>query len=557
MRFLVTLLLLTSCSYSVAQEQANDDGLKAAGKDLVTLLTFKLDTKGALRLNRAQWETVFEEPKEPEPEKKPANAAAVGRAARMQRMLDLQKRAARMPGMMGRQDPIHHKMLNRVMSKAGARSGGRGMSGTSSDGDFRGTAAAGRYVALNESLAFQLEELAGACRWISVSDSDSSTSLTLSSNNVFIQITRRKEGVQIASVVDGKSDYFAASSFKRLVHENKQYFQGTIAEAIKDIASLPIDEALKTEPLDDAKSPEFTDMEFPEGKLAEDKVRKALMPLVQFRLMDGRPRLHRESGDDKLLQKELTTLKDSHARMLEEAIARLRAGGGTEFHVGELRRQMGLAGDQVTNRRFGGGSQIIELQMFSNFRTLAGDAFGGSSSGGGNGTWRQSFGMNRHDKGGVGGRILVSSTAQELEVKDGGVRVSITDNEDLTRIVCESDSGFIMFRQTDEPSQCEMVIVGGGKVIALTGDSFAAMLNSKRVSFHRYALRTWKKYGIGGLNPFSKDTIKAVLKGIAEPDSVPAIAESLVNDREYLTMLVDQVDEESKATIQDRVASLK
>ena len=102
-----------------------------------------------------------------------------------------------------------------------------------------------------------------------------------------------------------------------------------------------------------------------------------------------------------------------------------------------------------------------------------------------------------------------------------------------------------------------MMIVGNGNATSLSGDSYVSMLNSKRVSFRKHALRTWTKYGLGGLDPFSQDTIKAVLDGLAKPDKVKPIAESLINDREYLTLLVDRVQEADKAAIQSRIAALK
>ena len=96
MRFLSALLFLVSCSCCGAQEKAAPTGLKAAGEDLVSLLTFELDKKGAFRLKRDHWKASFEEPEpEPKKEERPADGAAPnGRAARLQRLLDIQQRQA-------------------------------------------------------------------------------------------------------------------------------------------------------------------------------------------------------------------------------------------------------------------------------------------------------------------------------------------------------------------------------------------------------------------------------------------------------------------------------
>ena len=131
------------------------------------------------------------------------------------------------------------------------------------------------------------------------------------------------------------------------------------------------------------------------------------------------------------------------------------------------------------------------------------------------------------------------------------------DNDNLTRIHCESDAGLIFLTHTEEPPRCEMAIIGGGKAIGLSGESFVSMLSSKQVSFRKYAVRTWEKYGLGGLDPFDQKIVKDVLSGIANPERVPSAAVSLLEDREYLTMLVKKVSDTDKAALEAHIAALK
>jgi len=582
------MAIVATAAQSLAQDAA-DQPFNTVNRTLKQIVRTTVGDDGRWRLKREHWELVSKRPSDAEKEARKKQQEQMEQNIERWRRANIpEEHITRMTERQG----IETTGLVRLVQRLGVESGGRlgfngaGQSGQTKHGNIGTNLLRGRveYSAKGElqgPIRFELQEVTGGFRTVTVRDDDDETRIMLRGPGQLVLLERTGQACRVIVAGQGKPTQFVGGSMAAIAKENADSFRDKLNPILTEygVSPLPIDELLKAQPKEpNNPAPRKLQLEFEE--LAAERIQAAMHPLLRFKL-DGQLQPNDFYGHEDVLTRELKQVRTEYKKTLDAAVARLEKLGAPQSQINELRSQLGGFepqenqdqferplgpagfGQRVFGGVFGGGGrtgQPPEVKAFRAFQSSVGNVGSSSSSGGQN--YEYSFtGRN------TTGQLQRKARQYRFKASDSGVTVSTADLDGYVELSIESATGLLVVSQmADGPASA--LLLGGKEPWFASADSYLSLLVENEEAFRTNILSVTNKLGVSGLDPLSEETTQAVLTtlragvperlstkdSIAEMDS---IVFPLLENKQYLRLLAERLDGDDKALIQKRLSQLK
>ncbi|MEZ6060747.1 MAG: hypothetical protein R3C19_10320 [Planctomycetaceae bacterium] len=564
-RMFLALAAMTGLSLiqTPASADDGDSGFAAVQWTLNQLTKLDVGDDGQLQLKRDHWEVAAKRPlpKPPQP-KLPGGLGLAGGAVLTP--------PQRNPFADQEVSPLEQLFERMALESGGYRSGSRSGIGDRVTRSWTSAMLDGRLTTEGDDLKLELSELAGSQRSFRLAIDGRRVRLLFRRASDFVQVLRNGDVVLVCSSIDGDTKSLAGSSFARLVQDNEDYFRDDLQPLLTDVTQLPIDQAVALNlPREDAL-PEFPPVSFEDGPLTEGDVGRAFRAVVRFCIVDGRLRINRFAGDQRLLKQEIEVVSREFQESLDRAIERLREQDVPESVIDALKSKMGGWQDRdvvavpvggnpfgnVQNPAFGFGRARLDpfpqeafsdplVTAFQRLQEAAGPGGRGASLGG------DDYALH-FSSGEISAALSRRQATTTFQASDSAVRIEVRERLTGTELQIESDTAQLIISQhVGQP--WTILLLGGGQCEHLVGESLAALIHRHEDAFRTRILPVLTRYGISGLDPLSDKYTTAVLRHLQNelPDKVDienVVSETdayvlpLLNDVAYLLVLAKRLE---------------
>lgn len=462
--------------------QATDDtpqGLDQAQFKLRQLMRFELGDSGELKLKRDHWELVAKKPA-----KKNENAG--DNAARM---VPQGLGAMRMRP----DEPAVSKLFKQIMTECGAMQRSSSSSNNRSSSKFASSSRTskgvrGQITVMSNNVSLRAEEVDGRRRTTELSDDGVQTSFQLLMPNGLVRIVTTPEGFRIDSAINDKAFSVTSKSFVAAVHKNRDYFTNVLAPAIRQVAILPIDEALRATPPEDDSEVDLKLTAFPASTWADGDSLEIISALLQFEFVEGRLRRKGDSKGKDVFEEELLAVKEKVDKLIVESVEQMKAKDASPMLIAELKRQVTPSEPGVGRANFRGRPLSIEAGLFLHFASSLGNSPSSSSSSDGSYTFTT--------RGPVIAEIsALQGKVTNISIDNDEVRLAVSETTEATRILIESAGGILLIFDTADGAN--VFLVDNDQRVAVSGDSLAQIYDRNKELVETRVIPVLKKYGIG------------------------------------------------------------
>ena len=425
-------------------------------------------------------------------------------------------------------------------------------------------------------LHLELYELRNGRRILRVEDSQDMTRLHYcSADGNLLHIQRSAGGVHVAAGINGTVTSVVGRTFSEIAQKNSAWFHDELQPVFQGIATLPMNNALHTKFSKSGTEQRQPGIRFDYAALAQEKIIQVFAPFLQFQMKDGHLRRNRFVGHSAPLEKDNAVLVREYNSVRKRPFDRQRKkdvpptqGRELETRTGPLNRNSLRPDDAKANR-----VTLMKMLQPENFESLGTDyrqfslfmlaaGYRGSGNRRSNNNYTRYFNADE-----IRGRICRQNDLVSISTSDQNIAIRVTEDQTGLQLVVESETGLLYVGQ-HRGSRCIATLAGGGELLALRGESLAAIVDANEEIWNERFLPVFYRLGIQGLDPFNEPTVVAVLTRLKSDvtqqprdDTIVGWTESialpLLSDVGYLTLLASRLNADDRAVINRRIKFLE
>ena len=532
------------------------------------LTRFEINDEGKLRLARGYWKLAAKRPL-------PAATKDFSQEDDRTRPQRQQSRTRQ------RRANVNDSSVARLFSRISEENGGSGITLSRGSEDWKQFSysipnLSGTLTEEGDALHLELHEQQDGMRILRVEDSKDTTRLHYcSADGNLLHIQRSPGGVHVGASISGRVKSVIGRTFIEIVHKHPAWFHDELQPAFQSFATLPINVALHVKLNESEAKPRLPVIRFDCADLAQEKVIQAFAPFLQFQMKGGHLRRNRFAGHSDVLEKDVTILTREYNAALQRAVGRLRKKDAPPTQIGELEARIIPLNRDPLRLADGKPHRVTLMQMLQpeDFESLGGDyrqfsLFMVAAGYSGSGNSRSNHNYSRHFKADhIRGRIHRENDFVSVSTSDQEIAIRVTEDQTSMQLVVVSEAGLLYVGQSCS-SPCIATLAGGGELLALRGESLAAIVDGNEEMWHERFLPVFHRLRITGLDPFSEATVGAVLERL-KSDLLPhlsddaivgwteSIALPLLSDVGYLNILASRLAADDRAVINKRIKVLE